>query len=250
MASFRAPGLIIALLASSVLGFAPTKRVSLARPRVLFSSSQQENRLPIIVTGNNVELTSSLTDYTNKRVENVLSKFREYCTKCEVHLIAGRNPSAPGGQTVTATVAVKGGVVRDSHSSADMYASVDAVAHGLAAKLRKYKDRRRDTGGGGSGSVLRGVGSAEEEADEAEDAEAADDEDTYAAAAAYGGGAFDYSLVKTKAFPMQAMSVADAAFCLEYIDHPFYVFRNSATNEVSVLYKRNSGGLGLIEPET
>jgi putative sigma-54 modulation protein len=172
-----------------------------------------------------------------------------------VHLTAGRNPAAPGSQTVTATVAVKGGVVRDSHSSADMYASVDAVAHGLAAKLRKYKDRRRATGGGGSGSVLRGVGVAEMEEEVGEDAageaedDAADDDAYVAEAAAYGGGPFDYSVVKTKAFPMQAMSVAEAAFCLEYIGHPFYVFRNSETNEVSVLYKRTSGGLGLIEPE-
>lgn len=244
MSKILARGVFLALLSSPAFGFTPS-RPSFVRPRVLFSS-QQESRLPIIVTGNNIDLTSSLTDFTNKRVENVVSKFREYCTKCEVHLTAGRNPSAPESQTVTATVAVKGGVVRDSHSSADMYASIDAVAHGLARKLRKYKERRLDGGGGSSaGSVFRG----EDEAALSEDEADAAPEDEYAAEAEAYGSAFDFTVVKTKTFPMQAMSIEEAAFCLEYIDHDFYAFRNAKTNEVNVLYKRNSGGLGLIEPE-
>ena len=29
----------------------------------------------------------------------------------------------------------------------------------------------------------------------------------------------------------------------------FYVFKNAKTNKVNVVYKRGSGGVGLIEPE-
>lgn len=57
------------------------------------------------------------------------------------------------------------------------------------------------------------------------------------------------ALVRRKSFPMPPISVADAIVCLDYIDHEFYVFRNAATDEVNVVYKRNSGGVGLIEPE-
>lgn len=44
------------------------------------------------------------------------------------------------------------------------------------------------------------------------------------------------------------ISVDEAIFALDYIDHDFYVFRDAESGEVSVVYKRNSGGVGLIQP--
>ena len=45
------------------------------------------------------------------------------------------------------------------------------------------------------------------------------------------------------------MSVKEAIFALDYIDHDFYVFRDEESKDVSVVYKRNAGGVGLIQPE-
>ena len=45
------------------------------------------------------------------------------------------------------------------------------------------------------------------------------------------------------------ISVKEAIFALDYIDHDFYVFRDEESNDVSVVYKRNAGGVGLIQPE-
>ena len=45
------------------------------------------------------------------------------------------------------------------------------------------------------------------------------------------------------------VSIKEAIFALDYIDHDFYVFRDEETNEISVVYKRNAGGVGLIQPE-
>jgi len=59
----------------------------------------------------------------------------------------------------------------------------------------------------------------------------------------------DMSLVKKKSFPMDPISVEEAVLCLEYIDHDFYVFKNKENGKIGVVYKRGSGGVGLIEPE-
>lgn len=57
-------------------------------------------------------------------------------------------------------------------------------------------------------------------------------------------------LVKRKAFPLPLQTVEEAIMCLDYIDHSFYMFRLAETGTVSLVYRRNSGGYGLIEPES
>ena len=57
------------------------------------------------------------------------------------------------------------------------------------------------------------------------------------------------TVTKIKSFDLsKPISVKEAIFALDYIDHDFYVFRDEATNEISVVYKRNAGGVGLIQP--
>jgi putative sigma-54 modulation protein len=45
------------------------------------------------------------------------------------------------------------------------------------------------------------------------------------------------------------MSPEEAALQLELVSHDFFVFRNDESNEISVVYRRDKGGYGLIEPE-
>ena len=44
------------------------------------------------------------------------------------------------------------------------------------------------------------------------------------------------------------ISVQEAVFALDYVDHDFYVFRNEEDGDINVVYKRNAGGVGLIQP--
>jgi len=56
-------------------------------------------------------------------------------------------------------------------------------------------------------------------------------------------------ITKIKSFNLgTAITLQEAIFALDYIDHDFYVFRDAETNEVNVVYKRNAGGIGLIQP--
>ena len=47
---------------------------------------------------------------------------------------------------------------------------------------------------------------------------------------------------------MPPMALQEALHQLELIDHDFYVFRDSETDQIQVLYRRNHGGFGVIQP--
>jgi putative sigma-54 modulation protein len=47
---------------------------------------------------------------------------------------------------------------------------------------------------------------------------------------------------------MKPMSAEEAALQLELIGHDFFVFRSEDSLELNVIYRRRSGGYGVIEP--
>jgi len=57
------------------------------------------------------------------------------------------------------------------------------------------------------------------------------------------------TVVRSKRFALKPMTPEDAAEEMELIGHDFYVFINSETDQVNVLYRRKVGNYGLIEPE-
>ncbi len=57
------------------------------------------------------------------------------------------------------------------------------------------------------------------------------------------------SVVKVKKFDVSVTTVENAIEEMGLLCHDFYVFINGETNKLCVLYKRNDGDLGLIEPE-
>ncbi len=60
----------------------------------------------------------------------------------------------------------------------------------------------------------------------------------------------EFELVRTKTIPIKPQSVDEAILQMNLLGHQFYMFRNSANDTVAVVYKREDGGYGLIEPET
>ena len=56
-------------------------------------------------------------------------------------------------------------------------------------------------------------------------------------------------IIRARAYEVKPMSVEDAAVEIDDAADGFIVFRNSATEAVTVLYRRADGNLGLIEPD-
>ena len=57
------------------------------------------------------------------------------------------------------------------------------------------------------------------------------------------------TVVREKKFKLTPVTVDEAKEELELSGHDFYVFLEAKTNAVQVIYKRNDGDFGLIEPE-
>lgn len=199
-------------------------------------------KVPIQITGNNVEVTPAIKEYVNDKIGSALGKVGNRVTKCDVHIIFDKNPSVSTPAHAEVTLFAKGATIRASKKTHDMYASIDEVADLVKSKLVKYKERIIDSHH--KGSLVPALDQTEIAELEASTQQAIKDLGIPASVPPV-----DMSVVRKKSFPMDPISVEEAVLCLEYIEHDFYVFKNSATNKISVVYKRNHGGVGLIEPE-
>lgn len=126
-----------------------------------------------------------------------------------------------------------------------MYTSIDMAAHALSRKLRKYKERRTAGYHGGihMGEELTAALDAEDDSDYIAPTDFDDDEDDL------WKDPEKPTVTKVNSFQLdKPISLEEAVFALDYVDHDFYVFRNEATDQVSVVYKRHNGDVGLVEP--
>ena len=60
----------------------------------------------------------------------------------------------------------------------------------------------------------------------------------------------DYSVIREKTVALKPQSVEEAILQMKLLGHQFYMFLNSETDAINVVYKRNESGYGLIAPET
>jgi len=67
-------------------------------------------------------------------------------------------------------------------------------------------------------------------------------------AASLGAGSLP-RIIKTGRLPIKPMTIDEAALELEQSKNDFFVFRDSGTDRVSVIYRRKDENFGLIAPE-
>lgn len=216
----------------------------------VFMSDSVETGTKLVLTGNNIDLTPALEDYAEKRIGGLLDKLGGggLVRECEVHLSVSKNPKVKNGHRVDCTTSLKGLTIHCKEEQPDMYASIDAAAKALASKLQKFRSRRNEGyhAGNSMGQDLMDALEAMEldtTADEDEDVEA---DLMYAEKDFIDVNA--PNIMKVSSFDLEnAIPINEAVFALDYVDHDFFVFKNEETGKPSIVYKRNAGGVGLIE---
>ena len=174
--------------------------------------------MKFIISGKNIEVTPGLKD----AIEQKLGKLERYFTpETEINVTLSVEK---GRQKIEVTIPVKGNIIRSEQTSNDMYVSIDLVEEIIERQLRKYKNKLIDKKQ--SAQSFSDLFISEE----------AEPED-------------EIQIVKTKRFAMKPMDPEEACVQMELLGHNFYVFFNSETEEVNVVYKRKGNTYGLIEPE-
>ena len=130
-------------------------------------------------------------------------------------------------QKIEVTVNLPKRVLRAEVTSDDMYTAIDEVVDKLEKQMVKYRSRLRD-------KSRRDSSFTDELKAISMNIESEDDEDTI-------------KIDRTKKFEIKPMDAEEAVMEMELISHNFFVFRNSTTDEINVVYKRDDGKVGLIE---
>ncbi len=170
--------------------------------------------MEIIVRGKNIDVNPAVKQYAEKKLSKIDRYLRQSPMSCQATFSTER-----GNYVLEVTIPLNGYLLRAEETAHDAVTAVDMVMEKLEKQIEKYRTRifRRDKGELPNGSVR-------------EDSE---------------GG----HIAKVKKFPVKPMSPEEATMQMELLGHDFYVFRNSETASVNVVYRRRDGDYGLIEPE-
>ena len=203
--------------------------------------------MKIQIKGRNVTVTDAMQEYANEKIEHVHKLLQQRkideVTRVELELRVEKNPSIPEPCIAEATVFTRGPVIRAREASTDMYAAIDLVSDKLTRRVKKYHDKMHGKTRHGHDKPAVEVEPAPELAPVAAATALADE---LAGDTAHAGD--NGRIVKTKQFALKPMSVNEATLQLELVGHDFFVFTNAESNRTNVVYRRNDGHYGLIEP--
>ncbi len=191
--------------------------------------------MKLVIHGRNIEITDAIREHVEQKILKAVSHFKHLTNEVDVHLSAARNPRIGASQSAEVTLFVDGAIVRAEESSENLYASIDLVADKISRQLRKFKEKRNTRMQGTLGKTT-----------EAYLNEAPATDVTHVLTT--GEPQLPEEVIRSKYFAMAPMTVAAALEQLALIDHDFYMFLNAETQEINVIYERNHGGCGLIQP--
>lgn len=191
----------------------------------------------VVVTGRNIDLTPSLKEYLNEKLQRAQKHFN-HPLEVQALLSVAKNPSIPNNQTAEVTIKVNGNIIRGEESSENMYNSIDLVADKIERQLRKFKTRHWQ----------RKKPNAEKEPDMLLDVSPDLDTDE-AVTKALATDDIKSRIVRSKRFPLKPMTAEEACAHMDLLGHDFFMFVNSETGHVNTVYHRRDGQYGLIEPE-
>jgi len=165
----------------------------------------------INITAKNTELTDALKNYIEKRI----GKLDKLCTKIistDVVINVERYR-----HTADVKMNAAGEIIKAKEMSKDMYSSIDLVYDSMEKQLKKFKEKLQAKSRNSKKDVF---------------VESSSDDET---------------LIVHEEFIPKPLTVEEAVMKLDDKNSQFIVFNSSENGKVCVVYKKDSGNIGLIE---
>lgn len=167
----------------------------------------------IIINCRHMDLTKNLKDYAEEKI----GRFEKYLgadSEANVTLSVEKHR-----HKAEVRMTLNGSFIQADSITGEMYSSIDDVVEKLARQVRKQKDKivSHRKGKGKSFEVTEAVESTP-------------------------------TIIKNRSYDIKPMSIEEAAMQMDLLDRAFFVFTNSSSDSINVLYKRKDGNFGLIEP--
>jgi ribosomal subunit interface protein len=191
----------------------------------------------ITVSGKQLELSDALRTRVTTHLKTIAGKYFDHALEAQVTFSRAR-------AFFTCDINVHAGRglrLRGEGEAADANGAFDDAAEHIAKRLRRYRrrvnDHARDLANRERPEAARQY-ILQHSADSAE--ESADDP-------AGANGAYATVIAETHT-EISRLSVGEAVMRMDLADQPVLMFRNSATGELNVVYRRPDGHVGWIDP--
>ena len=191
--------------------------------------------MQITVAGKQVDLSDALRTRVTEHLDHIARKYFDHALEAQVTFSRARS-------FFTCDInlhARRGLVLRGEGEAADAHAAFDDAAEHIAKRLRRYRRRlnehARDLAHRERPQAARQYILQQEEVGEPEPGE--------------GGSKVAYATVIAESHAdIEILSVSEAVMRMDLADQQVLMFRNSASGELNVVYRRSDGHIGWIDP--
>ena len=163
----------------------------------------------------------AVSESLKSRVEKKLGKLERYFRE-EPEASIRFKVQKGARNIVEITVNAAGTILRAEESSNDMYLSIDHAVDKLESQIRRHRTK-----------LEKRIREAELE--------------PIAEMPVYEEQSYD--IVRVKKFSIKPMGIEDAITQMELLGHDFFLFMNEEDENMNVLYRRNDGSYGLLQPD-
>lgn len=184
--------------------------------------------MKMIITGRHLKMDDNIRSYAERK----LSKAETYFDRIiEAHMILSAEKHR---RMAEVTLHAKRAKFHAQDETENIYASIDGAMEKVDAQIRRHKEKIKNR--------KHQYKEIEAALNVEEDLESSDEDEESLEA-------LEPQIVKVRKFATKPMTVQEAVMQMELLANDFLMFSNSQTNQVNVVYKRNDGNYGWIEPD-